>query len=141
MFGKKTEAKPQGRIDSLISTGTVLEGCIRFSGGLRIDGQVIGRVIALDAAASSATLMLSDQARIEGEVQVGHLVMSGTIVGPVSVKQSIEMQARARIVGDVEYASIEMHQGAVIEGRLVHRQGGVVDSAEPLVEPISVVDA
>ena len=26
---------------------------------------------------------------------------------------------RARIVGDVEYASIEMHQGAVIEGRLV----------------------
>lgn len=132
MFGKKAEAKPQGRIDSLISAGTVVEGCIRFSGGLRVDGQVIGSVIAIDAESSSATLVISDQARIEGDVQVGHLVMSGTIVGPVKAKQSIEMQAHARIVGDVEYAAIEIHQGAVIEGRLVYRHQNEVEPVEPI---------
>lgn len=120
MFGKKTDSKPQGRIDSLIGAGAVVEGNIRFSGGLRIDGEVKGSVEAAEGATSS-TLVLSEQARVEGSVTVAHLVSNGTVVGPVTVSESLEMQSRARIVGDVDYALIEMHQGAVIEGRLVHR--------------------
>lgn len=120
MFGKKTDNKPQGRIDSLIGAGTVVEGNIRFSGGLRIDGEVKGSVEAAEGATSS-TLVLSEQARVEGSVTVAHLVSNGTVVGPVTVSESLEMQSCARIVGDVDYALIEMHQGAVIEGRLVHR--------------------
>lgn len=119
MFGKKTDSKPQGRIDSLIGAGTRIEGNIRFTGGLRIDGEVKGSVEAAEGA-SASTLVLSEQARVEGSVTVAHLVSNGTVVGPVSVSESLEMQSRARIVGDVEYALIEMHQGAVIEGRLVH---------------------
>lgn len=121
MFGKKNDAGPQGRIDSLIGAGTSVEGCVRFSGGLRVDGEVKGSVVAAEAA-STSTLVVSDQARIEGEVTVAHLVLNGTIVGPVKVAGSLEMQPRAKIVGDVTYATIEMHQGAVIEGRLVHEQ-------------------
>lgn len=64
MFGKKSDGKPQGRIDSLIGAGTRVEGSIRFSGGLRIDGEVIGSVLAADGATSS-TLVLSEQARVE----------------------------------------------------------------------------
>lgn len=120
MFGKKTDNRPQGRIDSLIGAGTQIEGNIRFTGGLRIDGEVKGCVEAAEGA-SSSTLVLSEQARIEGSVNVAHLVSNGTVVGPVSVSESLELQSRARIVGDVDYAIIEMHQGAVIEGRLVHR--------------------
>ena len=120
MFGKKTDSKPQGRIDSLIGVGTQIEGNIRFTGGLRIDGEVKGSVEAAEGA-SSSTLVLSQQARIEGSVSVAHLVSNGTVVGPVSISESLELQSQARIVGDVEYAVIEMHQGAVIEGRLVHR--------------------
>ena len=50
MFGKKDESKPKGRIDSLIGTGTVIEGNIRFTGGLRIDGEVRGNVEAAEGA-------------------------------------------------------------------------------------------
>jgi cytoskeletal protein CcmA (bactofilin family) len=46
--------------------------------------------------------------------------LNGTIIGPVNVSSSLEMQPKARIVGDVSYAAIEMHHGAVIEGHLVH---------------------
>lgn len=120
MFGKRNESKPQGRIDSLIGVGTRVEGNIRFAGGLRIDGEVKGNIEAAEAATSS-TLVVSEQARIEGSVNVAHVVVNGTIVGPVTASESLEMQAQARIVGDVEYTVIEMHQGAVIEGRLVHR--------------------
>mgnify|MGYP000051453410 FL=1 len=119
MFGKKSENKPQGRIDSLIGAGTRVEGSIHFTGGLRVDGEVKGSIHAADGA-SSSTLVLSEHARIEGAVSVAHLVTNGTVVGPVAVSESLEMQSKSRIVGDVEYAAIEMHQGAVIEGRLVH---------------------
>ncbi len=118
MFGKKADNKPQGRIDSLIGAGTRVEGNIRFAGGLRIDGEVHGDVEAAEGAASSI-LVLSEQARVEGVVRVAHLVTSGTIVGAVTVTESLEMQPRAKIIGDVDYALIEIHQGAVIEGRLV----------------------
>ena len=126
MFGKKDESKPKGRIDSLIGTGTVIEGNIRFTGGLRIDGEVRGNVEAAEGA-SSSMLVLSEQARIEGAVSLAHLVTNGTIVGQVTISESLEMQSRAKIVGDVDYAQIEMHQGAVIEGRLVHRGGKSVE--------------
>ncbi|UCV02936.1 bactofilin family protein [Dechloromonas denitrificans] len=119
MFGKKSENKPQGRIDSLIGAGTRVEGSIYFTGGLRIDGEVVGSVEAVEGA-SASTLVLSEHARVEGAVRVAHLVTNGTVVGPATVTESLEMQSKARIVGDVDYALIEMHQGAVIEGRLVH---------------------
>lgn len=122
MFGKKSENKPQGRIDSLIGAGTRVEGTVYFSGGLRVDGEVKGSIHAAEGA-SSSTLVLSEHARVEGAVGVAHLVTNGTVVGPVAVSESLEMQSKARIIGDVEYASIEMHQGAVIEGRLVHSVG------------------
>lgn len=126
MFGKRSENKPQNRIDSLIGAGTVVEGSIRFTGGLHIDGEVKGNVVATEGATSS-TLVLSEQARIEGSVDVAHFVINGTVAGPVRVSESLEMQPRARIVGDVEYTLIEMHQGAVIEGRLVHQSGKSVE--------------
>lgn len=126
MFGKKSESKPQGRIDSLIGAGTRVEGTIRFTGGLRIDGEVLGSVEAAEGA-SSSTLVLSEHARVEGAISVAHLVTNGTVVGPVSIGESLEMQSKSRIVGDVNYAMIEMHQGAVIEGRLVHQASKSVE--------------
>lgn len=122
MFKKNGDSQPQARIDCLIGAGARIEGVVRFTGGLRIDGEVKGSVEAADGA-SSSTLVLSESARVEGSVNVAHLVSNGTIVGPVVAMESLEMQAKARIVGDVEYAAIELHQGAVIEGRLVHRGG------------------
>lgn len=126
MFGKKSENKPQGRIDSLIGAGTRVEGSLYFTGGLRIDGEVKGSVQSAEGA-SSSTLVLSEHARIEGAVAVAHLVTNGTVVGPVAISDTLEMQSKSRIVGDVEYASIEMHQGEVIDGRLVHSIGNSVE--------------
>jgi cytoskeletal protein CcmA (bactofilin family) len=93
MFGKSKNAKPQNRIDSLIGAGTRIDGNIRFSGGLRIDGEVV----------------------------VSHLMVNGTIVGPVRVKEVLELQPCARVTGDVEYMQLEMQPGAVVQGRLIHQ--------------------
>jgi len=118
MFSRKSP-KPQNRIDSLIGAGTSIEGDISFSGGLRIDGEVKGNVRA--AGDQPSTLVVSEHARIEGEVSVSHVVINGTVIGPVRSGEFLELQPKARVTGDVEYSSIEMHLGAVVQGRLVHQ--------------------
>ncbi|MBI3375812.1 MAG: polymer-forming cytoskeletal protein [Betaproteobacteria bacterium] len=119
MFRK--QSKPQNRIDSLIGATTRIEGNVFFSGGLRVDGTVRGNVCALPE--QPGTLVLSEHARVEGEVQVSHLVVNGTINGPVHASESLELQANARVKGDIHYNSVEMQQGAIVEGRLVHQSG------------------
>jgi len=117
MFGSKS-SKPQNRIDSLIGAGTRVEGNVIFSGGLRIDGEVKGDVIA--AAGQPSTVVVSEQARIEGEVRVTHMVVNGTIEGPVHVSEFLELQPKSRVAGDIHYTSLEIHLGAIVEGRLIH---------------------
>ena len=114
----RRESKPQNRIDSLIGATTRIEGNVFFSGGLRVDGMVRGNVAGLPD--QPATLVVSEQARIDGEVQAAHVVVNGTINGPVDARETLELQAGSRVKGDIHYKSIEIQQGAVIEGRLVH---------------------
>lgn len=118
MFGKKS-SKPQGRIDSLIGAGTSLTGDVVFSGGLRVDGEIKGNVRSADD--QPTTLVISEHARIEGEISVSHLVINGTVIGPVHSSEFLELQAKARVTGDLEYSTIEIHLGAVVQGRLVHQ--------------------
>jgi cytoskeletal protein CcmA (bactofilin family) len=126
MFSKNS-SKPQNRIDSLIGAGTTIEGDITFAGGLRIDGQIKGNVRAIGEGPS--TLVVSEHARIEGEVSVSHVVINGTVIGPVRSGEFLELQPRARVTGDVEYNTVEMHLGAVVQGRLVH-QGAPAKAVE-----------
>ena len=119
MFGKAKGNRPQNRIDSLIGAGTKVVGNISFSGGLRIDGEVHGTItVEKDQV---GTLVVSEHARVEGEVVVSHLVVNGTIVGPVRVKDTLELQPCARVTGDVEYLQLEMQSGSVVQGRLIHQ--------------------
>jgi len=118
---RKQPSKPQNRIDSLIGAGTMIEGNINFTGGLRVDGEIRGNVIA--AGDKPSTLVVSEQARIDGEIHVSHLVVNGTINGPVHSAEFLELQAHSRVKGDVHYNTLEMHLGAVVDGHLVHSSG------------------
>ena len=122
MFGSKGNNKPQNRIDCLIGTGTTIEGDITFSGGLRVDGHVRGRVVAADG--KSGTLVLSEQAQIEGEIRVSHVVINGTVVGPIYAGEYLELQSKGNVTGDVYYKTLEIQLGAVVQGRLVYQSEG-----------------
>jgi cytoskeletal protein CcmA (bactofilin family) len=119
MFGSKKNNTPQNRIDSLIGVGTRIEGNVSFSGGLRVDGEIRGNISS--DKGQSGTLVISEQASVEGEISVGHVVINGTVIGPVFAGESLELLPNARVTGDVEYHQLEMQQGAVVQGRLVHQ--------------------
>ena len=125
----RNQKKPQSRIDTLIGEETRLEGDIDFVGGLRIDGQVRGNVNSTGAKPS--TLILSERGRIEGAINVSHAVVNGAVVGPLRALEYVELQAKARVTGDVLYKTLEMHMGAVVEGSLIYLgDTTVVDTVE-----------
>jgi cytoskeletal protein CcmA (bactofilin family) len=112
MFNKKK----QPAIKSLIAEGSHIAGHIRFTDGLRVDGEVLGNVIASDDAAS--ILVISESAKVTGEITADHIIINGSVKGPVHARLMLELQPKARIEGDVQYAALEMHQGALITGQL-----------------------
>jgi cytoskeletal protein CcmA (bactofilin family) len=112
MFNKKK----QPPIRSLIAQGSHINGHIAFCAGLRVDGEVSGNVRASEDQPS--ILVVSESAKIVGEVSADHIIVNGSIKGPVHARQMLELQPKARIEGDVHYAALEMHQGALISGQL-----------------------
>lgn len=112
MFGRKK----QPPIKSLIAHGTVIRGDIEFSEGLRVDGEVVGNLRALPGVGSM--LVISESAVVTGEVSADHVVLNGTVRGPVRAAELLELQPKAKVEGDVTYQALEMHQGAVIAGQL-----------------------
>lgn len=109
-------SKKQPSIRSLIGEGTVVQGTLRFSDGLRIDGEVQGDVVA--NLNDTSILVISEKAKVTGTVKAGHVIINGTVIGPVESNHLLELQPKALIQGDVRYESLEMHQGATIEGAL-----------------------
>jgi cytoskeletal protein CcmA (bactofilin family) len=112
MFGKK--APPP--IKSLIAQGSRIEGNLRFTDGLRVDGEIAGNVTA--NTETSSMLVISEQASVVGEVSADHVIINGSVKGPVHARELLELQPKARIEGDVHYRALEMHQGAVIAGTM-----------------------
>ena len=110
--------KKQPPIRSLIGEGTAVHGELRFSDGLRIDGEVHGDVVSMGDRPS--LLVISENARVHGKVMAGHVIINGQIVGPVHSTELLEIQPKARITGEVRYEALEMHQGATIDGELRH---------------------
>ncbi|MDD4881914.1 MAG: polymer-forming cytoskeletal protein [Gallionellaceae bacterium] len=128
MFGKKNNAAATGSIDCLIGVKTRIEGNILFEGGLRVDGQVKGNLLG----SQNSMLIISEQAMLEGEISTTQAVINGKITGTVHVVDRLELQAKARITGDVRYRTLEMHPGAVVEGRLIHQAAEASDTVVKL---------
>lgn len=112
MFNKKK----QPPIKSLIAEGSQIVGNLTFMDGLRIDGELTGNVLGNEKAAS--ILVISESAHVVGEVSADHVIINGTVKGPVRARMMMELQPKARIEGDVHYAALEMHQGALITGQM-----------------------
>ncbi|MBI3903802.1 MAG: polymer-forming cytoskeletal protein [Nitrosomonadales bacterium] len=117
MFSKR-QNKPRNRIDTLIGAEAKIDGNIGFSGGLRVDGEINGNVIAVPGKPS--TLVLSEHGRITGEVSVTHLVVNGVVEGAVHAAEYLELHGKARVTGEVHYKTLEIQLGAIVEGRLIH---------------------
>ncbi len=112
MFNKKK----QPPIKSLVAHGCQIKGNFSFAEGFRLDGELIGNVLGL--ADNPSILVISETAHVTGEIHADHVIINGRVTGPVHARVMLELQPKAHITGDVTYKLLEMHQGAIIAGKL-----------------------
>ena len=139
------------KVETLVGEGTSVSGDVTFSGGLHVDGTVRGNIIAANGD-SLAMLVVGEHGRVEGEVNVPHVVISGSIVGDVRAAESVELTPNSQVTGNIYYTRIEMAMGAAVNGQLIHvsQENGQVllpavdnespSSIERKVEKFHVVD-
>lgn len=125
---KNKPSLPAGQIDTLIGPQVVIRGDFHFSGGLYVEGRVIGKLIAEEG--QKAVLTLADNGSIEGEVRAPVMVINGRVDGDIHASERIELGAKARVEGNVYYKVVEMTAGSVLTGRLLHVEAAEMRAAE-----------
>ena len=101
----------QGEITTLLGRGATFDGKLTFEGTVRIDGKFKGEVFSDD------TLVIGEGAHVEAEIDIGEVIIQGTVVGNVKAKRSIEIHAPGRVKGDLHSPSLQIDKGVVFEGR------------------------
>jgi len=103
------------QIDTLIGAKARFVGDLVFEGTLRLDGVFEGTI----RAEGDAMLIVSETAKIKGDIDVPHLRLHGQVVGNVRAVRSVLVGAKGRLTGDLEYAKLAIEEGASINGRCV----------------------
>lgn len=105
------------RIESLIGKSMRVEGDVKFSGGLLVEGKVKGNV----SSAGGGTLTLTESSSVEGDVSAARIVLNGSITGDVHATEHVMLKENAVVNGVVYYDLLEMAVGATVNGNLVHK--------------------
>jgi cytoskeletal protein CcmA (bactofilin family) len=117
MWGNSDKIKST-KIETIIGEKIEIVGDVKFSGGLHLDGKIIGNVIAEEG--EDSVLNVSDMGCVEGDVSVSCAAIDGEITGNVYASEKLELSGRARINGNVHYNLLEMASGAEVNGKMLH---------------------
>lgn len=137
MFNQK-QARNDGQVDTMIGPNTVIHGDLHFSGGLYVEGRIVGKVVAREG--QKAVLTLAEPGSIEGEVHAPVVVINGELLGDVHASDRVELASKARVQGNVHYRVVEMSAGAMLTGRLVHLGVDAAATQSPALSERTPID-
>ncbi|MCA9676750.1 MAG: polymer-forming cytoskeletal protein [Kofleriaceae bacterium] len=100
-----------GEINTLLGRGAAFEGKLTFEGTVRVDGKLKGEVFSDDV------LVVGEGAYVEAEIDIGEIIIQGTVVGNIRAKRGIEVHAPGRVKGDLYTPSLQIDKGVIFEGR------------------------
>ncbi|HKA89649.1 MAG TPA: polymer-forming cytoskeletal protein [Haliangiales bacterium] len=101
----------RGDITTLLGPGSTFEGKLTFEGTVRIEGKLAGEIFSNDV------LVVGEGAEVKAEVDIGEIIIQGTVVGNIRAKKSVEIQAPGKVKGDITTPSLQIDRGVIFEGR------------------------
>src|SRR5713226_5142245 len=104
-------ASKQNELNGFLDKGSDLKGELRFETHFRVHGRFTGNVV------SAGELVVGEGGELEGDLQVGELLVSGTLRGSVRATRKIQITATGRVYADLDTPSLLMEDGAFLEGR------------------------
>ncbi len=98
-------------INALLGQGSEFEGKLTFRGAVRIDGRFKGQI------SSDATLIVGESAVIDAEIDIGSIVVHGTVNGNIRAKQLVKLRSPGKVFGNIHTPSIVIEKGCIFEGQ------------------------
>ena len=118
-----------GEITTLLGRGAAFEGKLTFEGTVRIDGRFKGEVFSDDV------LVIGEGAQVEAQIDVGEIIIQGTVVGNITAKRSIEIHAPGRVKGDLHTPTLQIDKGVIFEGRSFMEDSQAGKLPRPATQP------
>lgn len=100
----------RSEICAIIEEGCKFEGNLSFSGVVRIAGVVNGSVFSND------TLIISEGAVINADINANVVIISGSVKGNVKASSRVEIRRPARFEGTVIAPSLVVEEGVIFHG-------------------------
>ncbi|HYQ86711.1 MAG TPA: polymer-forming cytoskeletal protein [Bacteroidota bacterium] len=107
----KTE--PGNEAMSIITAGTICEGKLRSPGSIRIEGRVVGEIVA------AQTVSIGSSGEVEGNVSAKTVTVGGKINGGVLAQEKLVFESKAVVRGDVRAAKLVIDEGALFDGKCI----------------------
>ena len=123
-------------LNGYLGPGTEIDGTVRFTSVLRVDGKVKGKIV------SEKELVIGEGGDVDAEVEVGSISVSGRLAGKITVRERMEVYPGARVRGEIRLKAphLVIEDGAIFEGRVQMGEGAGVRADEPPVEAGKVKD-
>jgi cytoskeletal protein CcmA (bactofilin family) len=102
-----------GELNGFLDRGSSFKGELEFEDTMRIDGRFNGRIV------SKNELIVGVSATIEGEVHVGRIAISGTVIGKIKADQRVEIHRNGKVYSDVDTPALVIEEGAIFQGNCV----------------------
>jgi cytoskeletal protein CcmA (bactofilin family) len=132
LFDKKA-AQDSGDWIGFLDKGVNLDGRIELSGAFRLDANLKGTIV------SNSTLVLGENARVEGEIQGNQVVIAGRFEGKLTAKGRVEIQTKGVVRGEIHAPCVMIEAGGIFDGRC-HMTGNA-EGSEPVAIPIRAATA
>ena len=118
--------------------GTV-EGDITAAGELIISGNVTGNIEGLVISVNRSTvrgniksfngLFISEESVVIGDIESTDADIAGAVKGKIDVNGPVTLRSEAKVLGDIDCKSVQINNGAVIEGKCSQKYSEVSPSA------------
>ncbi|MBK5259990.1 MAG: polymer-forming cytoskeletal protein [Thermoanaerobaculia bacterium] len=114
-----------GELNGFLDRGAVFKGEMEFEDTMRIDGRFNGKIV------SKNELIVGESAHIDGDIHVGRIAISGTVVGKIVADQRVEIHRNGKVYSDIETPALIIEEGAIFQGNCVmgDKKGNVTNIA------------
>ncbi len=119
------KGKGSGDLNGFLDRGASFKGEMEFEDTMRIDGKFNGKIM------SKNELIVGESAHIEGDIYVGRIAISGTVVGKIVATQRVEIHRNGKVFSDIDTPALVIEEGAIFQGNcsMGDRKGNVTNIA------------
>ncbi len=99
-------------IHTILGAESAFEGKLVFnSGRVRIDGKFDGEIH------TENTLIIGESARVQANVSVGNIVITGEVIGDIRAKHSVAIERPGKLKGTIHTPELMIEKGVIFEGQ------------------------